>query len=86
MKGNDEEDKSPTCRRETKREKVGSPVSARKLAATLWRMQLVGPEKNADDEQLKKNKKKVKENDEDRLGFKVRLTSYLRLKISSLFF
>ncbi|XP_057550874.1 uncharacterized protein LOC130828868 isoform X1 [Amaranthus tricolor] len=70
VKGNDEEDKSPTCRRETKREKVGSPVSARKLAATLWRMQLVGPEKNADDEQLKKNKKKVKENDEDRLGFK----------------
>lgn len=41
---------------------MGPPVSARKLGATLWKMQLVvGPENDVN----------VKKENEDRLGFKV---------------
>ncbi|XP_021839105.1 uncharacterized protein [Spinacia oleracea] len=76
--GNAVEEKSPECRRKSRREKVGPPVSARKLAATLWRMQLVVPENGSGNggcgegggggEQLKE--RRGKKESEDRLGFK----------------
>ncbi|KNA02849.1 hypothetical protein SOVF_214760, partial [Spinacia oleracea] len=81
--GNAVEEKSPECRRKSRREKVGPPVSARKLAATLWRMQLVVPENGSGNggcgegggggEQLKE--RRGKKESEDRLGFKVRFNS-----------
>ncbi|XP_021758919.1 uncharacterized protein LOC110723838 isoform X1 [Chenopodium quinoa] len=69
------DEKSPEFRRKSRREKVGPPVSARKLAATLWRMQLVVPENGGEGgggdggEQVKKRREKKES--EDRLGFKV---------------
>ncbi|XP_057540351.1 uncharacterized protein LOC130818260 isoform X1 [Amaranthus tricolor] len=81
--GNAPDEKSPECRRKKRREKVGSIVSARKLGATLWRMQLVGPENNGGDEKMKKNKKKIKENEEEeenKLGFKVCFNSLFEIQ------